>query len=202
MAVPGRRPRSPSGDLYAPRVRQIPSRLQGPVLIEPVVNRDPRGFFQEVYRQDLLADMGITDLFVQDNHSRSSAGIVRGMHFQPEQAKLVRCARGAILDVAVDIRTDSPAFGQWEAFALDDENCHQLYVPNGFAHGFCVLSEIADVVYKTSAYYAPTLESGFAFDDPDVAIQWPDGLELIASQRDRSAPGLADITADLPFRVS
>ncbi len=182
-------------------MRALPVRLNGPVLIEPVVHRDARGFFQEVYRQDALAELGITDVFVQDNHSRSSAGIVRGMHFQDGMAKLVRCVRGAILDVLVDIRVDSPAFGQWEAFTLDDQSCHQLYAPNGFAHGFCVCSEIADVVYKTSVYWDPARESGFAFDDPAVAVAWPTGLELIASERDRRAPPLAQIAAGLPFRV-
>ncbi|MGO9898371.1 MAG: dTDP-4-dehydrorhamnose 3,5-epimerase [Solirubrobacteraceae bacterium] len=183
-------------------MRALPVRLSGPVLIEPVVHRDPRGFFQEVYRQDALAELGITDAFVQDNHSRSSAGIVRGMHFQDGMAKLVRCVRGAILDVLVDIRVDSPAFGQWEAVRLDDENCLQLYCPNGFAHGFCVCSEIADVVYKTSAYWDPARESGFAFDDPEVAIQWPAELELIASERDRHAPLLSEIVGRLPFRIA
>ncbi len=182
-------------------MRQLPSRLHGPVLIEPVVHRDPRGFFQEVYRQDALAALGIEDVFVQDNHSRSSAGIVRGMHFQDGMAKLVRCVRGAIRDVLVDIRVDSPSFGQWEAFELDDERCLQLFCPNGFAHGFCVRSEVADVVYKTSAYWDPKLESGFKFDDPEVAIQWPAGLQLIASDRDRSAPLLSEIAGGLPFRL-
>jgi dTDP-4-dehydrorhamnose 3,5-epimerase len=182
-------------------MRQLPSRLKGPILIEPVVHRDARGFFQEVYRQDALAALGIDDVFVQDNHSRSSAGIVRGMHFQDGMAKLVRCVRGAIIDVLVDIRTDSPTFGEWEAFELDDDSCHQLYCPNGFAHGFCVLSEVADVVYKTSAYWDPKLEAGFAFDDPDVAIAWPRGLTLVPSERDQRAPRLSAIKAGLPFRI-
>ncbi|MGO9753241.1 MAG: dTDP-4-dehydrorhamnose 3,5-epimerase [Solirubrobacteraceae bacterium] len=183
-------------------MQALPTLLTGPVLIEAVVHRDARGFFQEVYRQDALAKLGITDRFVQDNHSRSCAGIVRGMHFQDGMAKLVRCVRGAILDVLVDIRVDSPTFGQWEAFPLDDLSCHQLYAPSGFAHGFCVCSEIADVVYKTSAYWDPALESGFAFDDPEVAIGWPVGLELIASERDRRAPRLAQIAGSLRFRIA
>ncbi len=165
------------------------------------MHRDARGFFQEVYRQDALAALGIEDVFVQDNHSRSSAGIVRGMHFQDGMAKLVRCVRGAILDVLVDIRVGSPSFGQWEAFELDDQRCLQLYCPNGFAHGFCVRSEVADVVYKTSAYWDPERESGFRFDDPEVGIQWPPELELIASDRDRRAPRLSEIAGGLPFRI-
>ena len=120
-----------------------------------------------------FAELGIDEAFVQDNHSRSRRGVVRGMHFQPGQAKLIRCVRGAILDVIVDIRRGSPQFGQWEAFGLDDAEHHQLYIPDGFAHGFCVLSEIADVAYKVSTYYDPELESGFAYDDPEVAIEWP-----------------------------
>jgi dTDP-4-dehydrorhamnose 3,5-epimerase len=181
-------------------VRSLPTRLHGPLLIEPVVHADDRGFFVETYRQSELQELGVNVEWVQDNHSRSRRGIVRGMHFQPGMAKLVRCARGAIFDVLVDLRVGSPAFGSWEGFELSDENSHQLYCPDGFAHGFCVLSDIADVVYKTSAYWAGELEAGFAFDDPDVAIAWPREVELIASDRDRGAPRLAEITATLPFR--
>ena len=180
-------------------MRALPTRLSGPILIESVVHGDHRGFFQETYRRGAFAELGIGDGFVQDNHSRSRREIVRGMHFQPGMAKLVRCARGAVLDVLVDIRRGSPAFGQWEGFELSDVNHHQLYCPDGFAHGFCVLSEEADVVYKTSDYYAPELERGFAYDDPEVGIEWPGGLELIPSARDAAAPALAEIEASLPF---
>ena len=180
-------------------MRALPTRLEGPVLVEPVVHGDARGFFLETYRSDLLRDMGISDTFVQDNHSRSRRGVVRGMHFQPGTAKLVRCGRGAILDVLVDIRRESPAFGQWEGFELSDENHHTLYCPDGFAHGFCVLSEVADVLYKTSSYYAAELEAGFSHRDPDVAIAWPADLELVASARDATAPRLAEIADQLPF---
>jgi dTDP-4-dehydrorhamnose 3,5-epimerase len=183
-------------------MRALPSRLSGPVLIEPVVHGDHRGFLQETYRRSTFAEMGIRDEFVQDNHSRSRRGIVRGMHFQPGMAKLVRCARGAILDVLVDIRRGSPAFGEWEGFELSDANHHELYCPDGFAHGFCVLSEEADVVYKTSAYYDPELERGFAYNDPQVGIEWPRPSELIASARDTSAPALAEIAASLPFEYA
>jgi dTDP-4-dehydrorhamnose 3,5-epimerase len=183
-------------------MQALASRLKGPVLIESIVHGDSRGFFQETYRRSTFAEMGIGDDFVQDNHSRSRRGTVRGMHFQPGMAKLVRCARGAVLDVLVDLRRGSPAFGEWEAFELSDDNHHQLYCPDGFAHGFCVLSEEADVVYKTSAYYDPELERGFAYNDPQVGIEWPGGSELIASPRDKSAPSLAEIAASLPFEYT
>jgi dTDP-4-dehydrorhamnose 3,5-epimerase len=160
-------------------------------MIEPVVHADARGFFLEAYRQDLLAGLGISDLFVQDNHSRSRRGIVRGMHFQPGMAKLIRCARGAVYDVVVDVRVESPTFGQWEGFELTDANHRQVYCPDGFAHGFCVLSQEADVVYKTSAYWNPDTEGCFAYHDPEVAITWPAGLELTASAKDAAAPPLS-----------
>ncbi|HEX3279190.1 MAG TPA: dTDP-4-dehydrorhamnose 3,5-epimerase [Thermoleophilaceae bacterium] len=174
-------------------MRALDTRLDGPVVIEPVVHGDARGFFQETYRKAVFAGLGVHDEFVQDNHSRSRRGVLRGMHFQPGQAKLVRCARGSILDVLVDIRPGSDTFGQWEAFPLDDEAHHQLYVPDGFAHGFCVTSELADVVYKVSTYYDPDAESGFRFDDPEVGIEWPSGIELAVSDRDRAAPLLSEL---------
>jgi dTDP-4-dehydrorhamnose 3,5-epimerase len=180
-------------------MQTLPIKLEGPLLLAPVVHGDERGFFLESYRESLLDELGIDGPLVQDNHSRSGRGIVRGMHFQPGQAKLVRCVRGAILDVLVDIRVGSPQFGAWEAFRLDDSEHHQLYVPDGFGHGFCVLSEVADVAYKVSAYYDSQLEGGFAFDDPEVAIEWPADLELIASERDRSAPRLTELEPTLPF---
>jgi dTDP-4-dehydrorhamnose 3,5-epimerase len=174
-------------------MRRLETRLEGPVLIEPVSHGDARGFFQETYRKGVFAELGVHEEFVQDNHSRSRRGVLRGMHFQPGQAKLVRSVRGAVLDVVVDIRPGSPAFGSWEAFPLDDETHHQLYVPDGFAHGFCVTSEIADVVYKVSTYYDPAIESGFRFDDPEVGIEWPAGLDYEVSARDREAPLLSEL---------
>ncbi len=182
-----------------PAVRTLPTRLSGPILIEPTVHGDERGFFVETYRHNVLEDLGVDGDFVQDNHSRSRGGVVRGMHYQVGLAKLVRCARGRIFDVLVDVRRDSPTFADWEGFELSDSNHHQLYCPDGFAHGFCVLSEIADVVYKTSSYYDPDLEGGFAYDDEDVAIAWPSEAELVASERDSSAPRLAQIKDSLPF---
>jgi dTDP-4-dehydrorhamnose 3,5-epimerase len=171
------------------------------VLVRPQVFCDERGFFLESYRASTLADLGITDTFVQDNHSRSSGGVVRGMHFAVGEgsAKLVRCARGAILDVLVDLRRGSPTFGRWEAFELDDENLHALYVPVGFAHGFCVVSDVADVLYKQSRYYEPAVEREFRYDDPDVGIAWPGDIELHVSDRDGAAPRLREIADELPF---
>lgn len=182
----------------------IPTRIQGPSLIQPRVFGDRRGFFVETYRRAAHADMGIAtaEEFVQDNHSRSSRGVVRGMHFQVGAgvAKLVRCARGRILDVVVDLRRGSPSYGAWESFELDEESLRLLYVPVGFAHGFCVLSELADVIYKQTAYYDPALERGIAWDDPEIAIDWPLPAEqLLVSERDRAAPRLSEIAAELPF---
>jgi dTDP-4-dehydrorhamnose 3,5-epimerase len=174
-------------------MRRLETQLDGPILIEPTVHGDARGFFQETYRRAVFAELGVHDEFVQDNHSRSRLGVLRGMHFQPGQSKLVRCARGSILDVVVDIRPGSPSFGSWEGFPLDDETHHQLYIPDGFAHGFCVTSELADVVYKVSTYYDPEVESGFRFDDPEVGIEWPADLDLQVSARDREAPLLSEL---------
>jgi dTDP-4-dehydrorhamnose 3,5-epimerase len=173
-------------------MQQLQTQLEGPVLVQPKVHGDERGFFVETYRKNAYAELGIGDEFVQDNHSRSRRGVVRGMHYQPGQAKLVRCARGAILDVICDIRPGSETFGRWEAFPLTDENGHQLYVPDGFAHGFAVISEMADVVYKVSTYYDPDAESGFRFDDPEVGIAWPD-VDLTPSERDKGAPLLSEL---------
>jgi dTDP-4-dehydrorhamnose 3,5-epimerase len=173
--------------------------LDGPILLQPAVRGDARGFFLETYRRSEFAEFGIDAEFVQDNHSRSRKGIVRGMHFQTGMGKLVRCVRGAILDVLVDIRRDSPTFGHWEAFRLDDETHNQLYCPDGFAHGFCVLSEIADVTYGCTTYYDPSAEGGFRYDDPEVGIDWPTGLELTPSQRDATAPLLSEIALSLPL---
>jgi dTDP-4-dehydrorhamnose 3,5-epimerase len=176
------------------------TRLDGLVLLTPAKHGDERGFFMETYRADAWAAQGVPTEFVQDNQSRSRRGTVRGMHFQlsPGQGKLVRVARGRVLDVVVDIRRDSPTFGQWESVVLDDERAQQLWIPVGFAHGFCVLSDVADFVYKVTSYFDPATETGFSFADPDVGIEWPDG-ELIYSERDRDAPRLAEIADSLPF---
>lgn len=183
----------------------IPTRLDGPKLIAPRVLGDARGFFCETYRRSAFAELGIPEEMVQDNHSRSSHGIVRGMHFQIGQgaAKLVRCAAGSIYDVVVDLRVGSPTFGQWEGFELTSENMRMAYCPVGFAHGFCVISDYADVMYKQSNYYADETERGIAYNDPEVGIEWPlPTEELIPSQRDATAPHLSDIADQLPFRFA
>jgi dTDP-4-dehydrorhamnose 3,5-epimerase len=179
----------------------LSSTLAGVLVIEPAVHGDHRGFFAETFREDAWTAAGIDVAFVQDNHSRSRRGTLRGMHFQtaPGQAKLVRCGRGSIFDVVVDLRRESPTFGRWEGFVLDDESMRQLFVPIGFAHGFCVTSDVADVVYKCSSYYDGATESGIAYDDPAIGIEWPVGVDPIVSERDAQAPRLADIASGLPF---
>jgi dTDP-4-dehydrorhamnose 3,5-epimerase len=171
-----------------------PTRLDGLALLEPVVHGDDRGFLVETFSAAAWREAGVDCEFVQDNHSRSSAGILRGLHFQhsPGQAKLVRCLRGRIWDVAVDLRRGSPTFGEWEGYELDDERHLQLFVPKGFAHGFCVLSDVADVHYKLSAYYDPATEAGIAWNDPTVAVDWPIN-EPQVSERDATAPKLSEI---------
>jgi dTDP-4-dehydrorhamnose 3,5-epimerase len=185
-------------------MKLLPTRLDGPKLIEPAVYGDERGFFCETYRRSQFSELGIAEELIQDNHSRSRRGVVRGMHFQVGRgiSKLVRCARGSIVDVVVDLRRGSPNFGKWEAFQLDDRNMCLAYCPIGFAHGFCVVSDEADVVYKQSGYYDAELERGIKYDDPDVGIQWPEGLALVPSQRDAEAPLLRDIAPELPFEYS
>jgi dTDP-4-dehydrorhamnose 3,5-epimerase len=181
-------------------MKALETRLPGVAVLAPRMHGDSRGWFQETYRENVLAQFGITDRFVQDNHSRSARGVLRGMHFQvtEPQAKLVRCARGRILDVVVDIRRGSPTFGEWEAWELDDERGLQLYCPVGFAHGFVVLSDVADVVYRCSAYYDAEGDSAIAWDDPDLSIHWP-AIEVSVSDRDRAAPRLSEVAASLPF---
>jgi dTDP-4-dehydrorhamnose 3,5-epimerase len=186
-------------------MQRLKTRLDGPILIAPRVIGDERGFFCETYRRGVFAELGIAEEMVQDNHSRSGKGIVRGMHFQvgAGAAKLVRCGRGEIFDVVVDLRRGSPTFGQWEGVRLNEENMHVFYCPIGFAHGFCVLSDVADVLYKQSNYYADETERGIAYDDPDVGIEWPLPAEqLIASERDSRAPRLTQVTDSLPFRFA
>jgi dTDP-4-dehydrorhamnose 3,5-epimerase len=180
--------------------KRLDTEIDGLVLLEPAVHGDDRGFLVETYSADAWAEAGVDAEFVQDNHSRSRRNILRGLHFQtsPGQAKLVRCLRGSIWDVAVDLRRDSPTYGKWEAHDLDDQAHRQLFVPVGFAHGFCVLSETADVAYKLSSYYDPDSEAGIAWEDPDVGVEWPID-EPVLSERDRSAPRLAEIADTLPW---
>ena len=168
------------------------------ILVAPVRHQDPRGFFSETYSRRDLRDNGITVDFVQDNHSLSRPpGVVRGLHFQIEpaqQAKLVRVAQGAAFDVAVDLRHGSPTYGKWVAAVLSAENWHQLFIPAGFAHGFCTLQADTEVLYKTSDYYAPEHDRGVAWDDPDLAIEWPVARQdAVLSPKDASQPRLADL---------
>ncbi len=179
---------------------RLETRIDGLVLVAPTVHGDDRGFLVETYSARDWAATGIDAEFVQDNHSRSAAGTLRGLHFQtdPGQAKLVRCLRGRIWDVAVDLRRDSPTFGEWEGHELDDETHRQLFIPVGFAHGFCALSEVADVHYRISSYYDPATEAGLAWDDPDVGVDWPLADPQV-SERDATAPKLAEIRDTLPW---
>ena len=185
-------------------MRLLTTPLAGLMIIEPVLYGDERGFLCETYRHEWHSQVGIPaeELFVQDNHSRSARGVLRGMHFQVGSgaAKLVRCSRGRITDVAVDLRRGSPTYSRWHAVELDGMSMRELYVPVGFAHGFCVLSEVADVLYKQTAYYDPALERGIAWNDPEIAIEWTLPAEdLIVSERDASAPRLSEIAEELPF---
>jgi dTDP-4-dehydrorhamnose 3,5-epimerase len=179
---------------------RLETKLDGVALIEPVVHGDERGFMLESYARGEWAELGVDVDFVQHNHSRSSKCTLRGIHFQtsPGQAKLVRCARGAIVDVAVDLRRESPTYGEWEAHVLDDSTHRQLFVPVGFGHGFAVLSDVADVCYQVSSLYDPATEAGIAWDDPDVGVDWQ-VAEPLLSERDKKAPRLSEIADSLPW---
>ncbi len=177
----------------------LETRIAGLKRFAPAVHGDERGFFVETFREESW-DLGVE--FKQDNQSRSRRGTVRGIHFQthPGQGKLVRCARGTVWDVVVDLRRGSKTFGEWEAYELDDVRGEQLWIPVGFGHGFCVLSETADFVYKCTNYYDAATESGISFEDPEVGIEWPlPREELLFSDRDRDAPRLSEIADTLPF---
>ncbi|MBY0474169.1 MAG: dTDP-4-dehydrorhamnose 3,5-epimerase [Nitrosomonas sp.] len=170
----------------------IETRLPGVVVFEPKVFRDQRGFFVETFRESALLEAAINETFVQDNHSRSSKGILRGLHYQlfQPQGKLVRVSRGKVFDVAVDVRKDSPTFGQWFGTILDDENLRMIYVPPGYAHGFVVLSEVADFIYRCTNYYHAESEQSIAWNDPDIGIEWPVS-DVALSTKDQSAPNLS-----------
>jgi dTDP-4-dehydrorhamnose 3,5-epimerase len=180
--------------------KRLETRIEGLVLVGPTVFPDSRGFFLETYRRNDYRALGIDAEFVQDNHSRSQKGAIRAFHFQlePGQAKLVRAARGTVYDVAIDLRRDSPTYRQHEAVELSDSNHRQLFVPVGFAHGFCVTSDVADVTYKVSSYYDAAHERGIAFDDPDLGVEWPVDDPLV-SARDRANPRLREIADELPW---
>ena len=172
----------------------LPSSLPEILIIEPAVFQDERGFFMETYQQRRYTEAGIESIFVQDNLSRSVLGTLRGLHYQVKhaQAKLIQVIEGTIFDVALDIRRGSPYFGQWEGVDLSDENRRQLFLPEGFAHGFCVLSESAYVLYKCTDFYAAEDEGGILWADPDLAIKWPISEPLL-SEKDSQLPCLADI---------
>lgn len=173
------------------------TKIEGLVIIEPSVFGDERGFFMETYSKKVFAENGISIEFVQDNHSRSTKGVLRGLHFQKPpfaQDKLVRCTKGEVLDVAVDIRTDSPTFGQYEAVLLSEENKKMFFIPKGFAHAFLVLSDIADFQYKCSDFYNKESEGGVLWSDPSIAIDWPKlDVELNLSEKDQNWPKLEEV---------
>jgi dTDP-4-dehydrorhamnose 3,5-epimerase len=173
--------------------------LPGVLLLEPKVFRDDRGFFIETFNTRSLAGSGVPAEFVQDNHSRSTRGVVRGLHYQlrSPQGKLVHVARGRIFDVAVDIRLGSPHFGEWFGTELDDENLASLWIPPGFAHGFCVLSDVADVIYKCTTLYDPADDRGILWNDPAVGIEWPVESPIV-SLKDSRLRKLSDTRFDLP----
>lgn len=172
--------------------------LPGVLVLEPKKFGDARGFFLETYREDFLVKVGITEHFVQDNHSRSGKGVLRGLHYQltQPQGKLVRVARGEVFDVAVDVRQGSPNFGQWFGTTLDEGSMRMMYVPPGFAHGFLVLSEVADFIYQCTDYYHPQSEQGIAWDDPEIGIEWPT-MDVILSDKDCRNPTLSQQPSEL-----
>lgn len=173
--------------------------IPGVVVLEPKVFHDPRGFFVETFRETWLPSVGLNVNFVQGNHSRSRRGILRGLHYQLQQAqgKLVRVSRGKVFDVAVDTRIGSPAFGNWFGIELDDQFHRMLYIPPGLAHGFLVMSEEADFLYQCTDYYHPQSEQGIAWNDPGIGIEWPDvGVEPTVSTKDALYPYLKDQPAD------
>jgi dTDP-4-dehydrorhamnose 3,5-epimerase len=174
----------------------LPTSLPGVLLIEPEVFGDDRGFFMETYRLDGFRAAGITDAFVQDNHSRSARGVLRGLHYQEPnaQGKLVRCTRGAIFDVAVDIRRGSPTFGKWFGIELSDANKLMLWVPPGFAHGFCAMEDGSDLVYKCTTLYDPPSDRAILWNDPEIGIEWPIEVPVL-SGKDTKAPRLAEAMA-------
>lgn len=172
----------------------IATRLPDVLLLEPKVFGDTRGFFMESWNRQAFADLGLHLDFVQDNHSRSARGVLRGLHYQLNQAqgKLVRVTSGAVFDVAVDLRRSSPHFGQWTGHELSADNQRMLWVPPGFAHGFLVLSESADFLYKTTAYYAPQWDRGIRWDDSEIGVQWPLQVTPTLSAKDQLLPQLRD----------
>lgn len=178
-------------------MKRIATRLDGVWIIEPRIHRDPRGWFVESWSRRAFAEAGMDVDFVQDNHSKSSRGVLRGLHFQAPpraQAKLVRCTAGKVWDVVVDLRVSSPTYGRWDGVELDAESQRMVFVPVGFAHGFCVLTESAEIQYKCSNFYAPECSCGLRWNDPSIGIPWP-VADPILSDQDRRHPPLAELQA-------
>lgn len=175
--------------------------LPGVCLVIPTKYEDERGYFAEIYRKTTLSGLGIADEFVQDNHSFSTKSVLRGLHFQRTphvQAKLVRAVMGEIYDVAVDLRNDSPTFGKWVGVNLSGSNSHMLYIPTGFAHGFCVLSETAHVTYKTTSEYSSAHDAGIRWNDPAIGVAWPIANPIL-SEKDQALPFFEDMADSLDF---
>lgn len=174
-------------------MRVVPTALPGVLVFEPEIFRDERGFLLETFRESWLQEAGLDVALVQENQSYSHHGVLRGLHYQlvNPQGKLVRTVRGSVFDVAVDVRRGSPGFGRWTGLVLDDVTHRQLWIPPGFAHGFCVLSEGADVAYKCSTYYHAESNTGIAWDDPALAIEWPVTGPRLLSAKDRALPRLS-----------
>ncbi|MEG0951631.1 MAG: dTDP-4-dehydrorhamnose 3,5-epimerase [Niameybacter sp.] len=188
------------------KIKVIPTSIKDLCIIEPQVFGDARGYFMESYSEADFAEAGLTMKFVQDNESRSKRGVLRGLHFQTQhtQGKLVRVVEGEVYDVAVDLRADSPTFGKWEGVLLTAENKRQFYVPEGFAHGFLVVSEFATFQYKCTDYYAPEYDGGIRWNDPEVGVEWPlQGIEeVLLSEKDEKQPMLeAFVTQGNPFKM-
>ncbi len=182
-------------------MKVILTSLPGVIVLEPQVHGDRRGFFLETYREDVFEEYGISEYFVQDNHSRSTRGVLRGLHYQltQPQGKLVRVARGSVFDVAVDVRFGSPTFGQWYGAVLDEDSMRMMYIPPGFAHGFVVISDLADFIYRCTDYYLPQSEHGILWNDPAIGIKWP-VTDVQLSERDAKNCSLEDQPEELLVR--
>ncbi len=178
------------------KITVTPCDIEGLYVIEPTVFKDERGYFVETYNQNDMKEAGLDMVFVQDNQSMSTRGVLRGLHFQKQfpQGKLVRVVRGKVFDVAVDLRSDSKTYGKWFGVELSAENMKQFYIPEGFAHGFLVLSDEAEFCYKCTDFYHPGDEGGLAWNDPEIGVEWPleEGGDLIISEKDQKWKGLKD----------
>ena len=178
------------------KITVTPCDIEGLYVIEPTVFKDERGYFVETYNQNDMKEAGLDMVFVQDNQSMSTRGVLRGLHFQKQfpQGKLVRVIKGSVFDVAVDLRSDSETYGKWFGIELTEENKKQFYIPKGFAHGFIVLSDYAEFCYKCTDFYHPGDEGGLAWNDPEIGVEWPleEGVDLIISEKDQKWKGLKD----------